>query len=1523
MGHKLMDHRKELIKFAWNHLKSPDSQSRHWAYVCVCRFIQVYETPPKIILQVYVALLRTYQTEAKRLVEKALDILTPALPVRLHQRDLIKAIKWTKKIVYEEGHSLPQLIHIWELMSRHPTLFYKYRNQFVPHMVNSLSRLGLPQTCPRAHRRLAIDLVHMIIAWEYQSQLERESVIHEKSKLEHSKMSDKNKKRLRRVLKRTKMSIKLDSKDPDACMKSLVLIQKTRVTSEIKNIKKRRKKRKQKEISDPSTDTVEGTKLTSMAILFKMNRKRYRKSRKKSVKSSKLSKGQAEVQAAISELETKTKPGAAKEDNTRQPQDGKKAASAQNPSSKSKSKTDLTGDKIVKNSQSTDTNTANGKASGDKIDTGNAESGVADPNPGAANAKTRDTSATATEKLLDVKTPMNIVNPNANSDITDFDPNEIPNQLNSQSTVPDPALNALNGPGASTLPAQTTTMPTSAGALGNTMSLSTSSQDSLNTSHGMMNPMVTTSGPSLSLIRSASLNMKPMPPIQLKRAVSATAAAPLSEPLSGPPGIPGLSRSMSGPPRLKGRDVNSLQHRAVKRWIHEDKTRMTMMQMIVNFLIRLSLRLAHLDVDVLTERTLLLLEKALSVWPRVRLKLDYFQMLFPKIKNRGHSTVSKTGKRTPNSSSLRGASSSGVGTDTSQAESDKRSPPGPKSSKLLKNSKGQKTDKRGNMLNEFLRPSPIKTKSSGSFKSLSLQQLPDPKQSSSKDFSSLSPVSKAIDSSLLHTSLSVIALFVKFGTNSALEANVSTIFQLLVPAVAASSNTKVHKALCDLAVESLRHAVTENRQDHLQEVFLQLSDFVDQHLSELAREVGGACDFLSSMHGEKNSMDDKRNSSGSDQKKSTAAKLNQSNGGNASPDVASINSASVVFDVLEHVAKLSTSNLDEHCNILIKLTNRLARWHILQMKHPNSDAHKSTKSSHSEKSGGQNNGKSDKTSQQDASGSRNKNSLTRKGALGRSKSSLPGKEKNPTGDFKKDSKVGRKGGSKKGSSKSKSKTKGAGNSGSNSTSGSSKQTGGDTPSSSTSSSSRKWSSSKHRRKQVAQSVQQPQTVCIQLLLRAIGVIVRWLSHANMAEPSVVGIKEKLLKILWALMENSTHEKVLQTVVAHVDKWVPLSSQLKWTNMTGATKRSKTTSEEPARAPLVLQWEEIIAFLNHLHRLEPLGISSPRIPQLFHYMQQRDSYLPDSVKSSFCRTLLRGLLSKQIADQTLFWAIPAGASANDVITVRRSLFDIWATFELRQCHLLPTQISGYPARAKGVPSYSMFLREMWTRLLSFPWQQVADKFWLPVILHTLMEHVKVFARQHGAQDSLSTAMFPASAALDSNRTLLKDHESFLKQQCKADAAHFLEGLAELSYASTQFAEVLAKNLIPCMWSMMITEDKQEVLVHLVRLLARRAQQMPDKERSEPRIVKILLTCFELSDVVPTNPSPLLQYLAHRHGCWHIAAQLLERQLWANIDLVCNSDKMHLPQHYGQQLVGTTLDALNDIFQVWQFAILYLL
>jgi len=162
----MVEFRKDLIKFAWNHLKTEDSGSKHWAYVNVSRFISVYDTPPKIILQVYLALLRATQPECKYLVRTSLDILVPCLPRRLPRADFEAGIRWTKRIVYEENHSIPQISHIWSTVVRHPKVFFFYRQEFIPLMVNSINRLGLTATCSLETRALSVALVDVIISWE-------------------------------------------------------------------------------------------------------------------------------------------------------------------------------------------------------------------------------------------------------------------------------------------------------------------------------------------------------------------------------------------------------------------------------------------------------------------------------------------------------------------------------------------------------------------------------------------------------------------------------------------------------------------------------------------------------------------------------------------------------------------------------------------------------------------------------------------------------------------------------------------------------------------------------------------------------------------------------------------------------------------------------------------------------------------------------------------------------------------------------------------------------------------------------------------------------------------------------------------------------------------------------------------------------------------------------------------------------------------------------------------------------------
>jgi hypothetical protein len=104
----------------------------------------------------------------------ALDTLVPVLPKRLRSDDFVKAMKWTKKIIYEEGHSLPQLAHVWHLVVRHGDLFYPFRSHFVSQIVSTISRLGLSPNCPLEHRQIALACVEMLISWEYIRQQKKE-----------------------------------------------------------------------------------------------------------------------------------------------------------------------------------------------------------------------------------------------------------------------------------------------------------------------------------------------------------------------------------------------------------------------------------------------------------------------------------------------------------------------------------------------------------------------------------------------------------------------------------------------------------------------------------------------------------------------------------------------------------------------------------------------------------------------------------------------------------------------------------------------------------------------------------------------------------------------------------------------------------------------------------------------------------------------------------------------------------------------------------------------------------------------------------------------------------------------------------------------------------------------------------------------------------------------------------------------------------------------------------------------------
>lgn len=167
----VQDSRKDIIKFAWNYIRLEDIINKYGAYVLISYFIAHYETPFKIVIQVYVALLKNHQNEGRALVTQALDVLAPVLPTRTAGNQGPEAryplwAKWPRRILAEETANLQQVMCIFQFLVRQPDLFYESREHFVPLIVPSLIKIAGPPNSSNDSKKLALNLIGLIWHWE-------------------------------------------------------------------------------------------------------------------------------------------------------------------------------------------------------------------------------------------------------------------------------------------------------------------------------------------------------------------------------------------------------------------------------------------------------------------------------------------------------------------------------------------------------------------------------------------------------------------------------------------------------------------------------------------------------------------------------------------------------------------------------------------------------------------------------------------------------------------------------------------------------------------------------------------------------------------------------------------------------------------------------------------------------------------------------------------------------------------------------------------------------------------------------------------------------------------------------------------------------------------------------------------------------------------------------------------------------------------------------------------------------------
>lgn len=100
-GNKL----RRLMTFAWPCLLSKncvDPTTRYHGHLLLSHIIAKFAIHKRIVLQVFHSLLKAHAVEARNVVRQALEILTPAMPLRMEDGNTMLT-HWTKKIIVEEG----------------------------------------------------------------------------------------------------------------------------------------------------------------------------------------------------------------------------------------------------------------------------------------------------------------------------------------------------------------------------------------------------------------------------------------------------------------------------------------------------------------------------------------------------------------------------------------------------------------------------------------------------------------------------------------------------------------------------------------------------------------------------------------------------------------------------------------------------------------------------------------------------------------------------------------------------------------------------------------------------------------------------------------------------------------------------------------------------------------------------------------------------------------------------------------------------------------------------------------------------------------------------------------------------------------------------------------------------------------------------------------------------------------------------------------------------------------------------
>lgn len=165
----VQDSRKDIIKFGWTFIRLDDIINKNAAYVVIGHFIVHFDTPPKIVSQVYLSLLKSSQTEGRALVTQALELIAPLLPLRCTGGVIERNAAWVlapRRVLSEEGQNVQQVTAIFQFLVKHPDLFFESRDKYAAFTITALRKVAAPPSSSYESKKLALNMMWMIWTWE-------------------------------------------------------------------------------------------------------------------------------------------------------------------------------------------------------------------------------------------------------------------------------------------------------------------------------------------------------------------------------------------------------------------------------------------------------------------------------------------------------------------------------------------------------------------------------------------------------------------------------------------------------------------------------------------------------------------------------------------------------------------------------------------------------------------------------------------------------------------------------------------------------------------------------------------------------------------------------------------------------------------------------------------------------------------------------------------------------------------------------------------------------------------------------------------------------------------------------------------------------------------------------------------------------------------------------------------------------------------------------------------------------------